>query len=92
MININNSKELTKSLTKYFNSKKFCILRNILLNGPFFFTNLSQGNILYHLKFFILTKNLNTAPTYTEMKQNLSQFFLLRFMFCQVIKHQSIQL
>ena len=47
----------------------------------FFFTNLSQGNFLYCSKFFILTKNLNTAFTPTEMKQNFLNFFSLRFFF-----------
>ena len=37
-----------------------------------FITNLSQGNFLKCPRFFILTKNLNTAHTpTTEMKQNL---------------------
>ena len=33
--------------------------------------NLSEDNFLYHPRFFTLTKNLNTARTPTEMKQNL---------------------
>ena len=37
----------------------------------FFFTNLSQINFLNCVKFFIVTKSLNTARAYTEMKQNL---------------------
>ena len=35
-----------------------------------FFTNLSQGNFLY-CPVFMLTENINTAHTPTEMKQNL---------------------
>ena len=47
LINNGNSKKSTKSLTKHCNSKKFCILRNVLRNVFFFLTNLSQGNFLY---------------------------------------------
>ena len=43
--------------------KKFCILQNLL----FFITNLSQGNFLHCLWFFMLTENLNTVCTPTEM-------------------------
>ena len=41
------------------------------------FTNLSQGNFFDCLRFFILTKNLNTVhtPSPTEMKQNLLHLF-----------------
>ena len=39
------------------------------------FTNLTQGNFFYCVRFFILTKNLNTVHTPTEMKQNLLHLF-----------------
>ena len=56
---------------------------------------LSQGNFLYCPNFFRLTKNLNTALTPTEIKQNLAcciDFFCLDFFsFCQVNKHLSGQ-
>ena len=50
---------------------KFWILQNTLQNVLFSFTNLSQGNFLYHPKFFIPTQVLHTACTPTELKQNL---------------------
>ena len=40
----------------------------------FSFTNLSQGNFLYHPKFFIPSQVLHTARTPTELKQNLSHW------------------
>ena len=43
------------------------ILRNVL----FSFTNLFQGNVLYCPIFFMPTKDLHTARTPTELKQNL---------------------
>ena len=76
MINIDNSRIidfLKNQLNHLVNIliRKFRILRNILLNFLFTFTNLSQRNFLRCQKFFILTKNLNTASTHTKMKQNL---------------------
>ena len=70
LINSDNSKEPIKSQTKHFNSKKFCILQNTFRNA-LVFKNFSQRNFSYCLGFLILTKNLNTAHTLTEMKQNL---------------------
>ena len=64
----------------------------------FFFTNLSQGNFLHCARFFLLTKNLNTARTPTEMsnwnKTNLVAFFFFLVKIfvsfvIKVIKHQS---
>ena len=65
LTNINSSKKTTKSLNKH------CTLQNILQNVLFFFTNLSQGNFLYFIKFFILIKSLNIACVPAKMKQNL---------------------
>ena len=73
------------ALTKHFNFKKFHILRSILQNVLYCFTN------LFCPKFFILTENFNTAFTPTEMKQNLLQiiFFITIFVSFEVIKHHS---
>ena len=47
----------------------------------FFFTNLSQGNLLYCLRFLIQTKNVNTACTPIEIKQNLlHQIFFVKIL------------
>ena len=60
--------QLNIIILKYFTYSE--ILREILF---FFFTNLSQGNFLCYQRIVIITKNLNTARTPTEMKQNLFQ-------------------
>ena len=55
----------------------------------FFLQKLFQDNFLYCLRFFILTKNLNTAHTPTEMKKTCCiEFFPVKIFvsFCQVIK------
>ena len=70
LISIDDSKKSTKT-TKHCTSENFCIVGNVCKIFFFFFTNLSQGNFLYWLRTFIRTKNLNTARTPTEMKQNL---------------------
>ena len=56
---------IDKLSTKHCNSKKFCILQNILWNVLLFLTNLS---FLYCQKCFILTKSLNTSCASNEMK------------------------
>ena len=88
-IKIDNFKKSTKSSTKNCNSKTFCILQNVLRNVFFFFffTNLLQINFLHCWRFCIITKNLNTACTPTEMKQNLLHWIFSR-QFSRVIKHQ----
>ena len=89
MTNIDNPKKSTKSSTKRQNSKKFCILQNILQNVLFLFTSLSQGNFLYCPMFYIVTTNLSCP---TDMKQYLLHWFFFRQdfrKFCQVTKHQS---
>ena len=53
------------------------MLQNILQNVLFFFINFSHGNFIYHLNFFILTKNLNTAHTATAF---LLTFFPTTFL------------
>ena len=63
LVSINNSKESTKSLTKHCNSKKFCILRNILQN-VFFSSQIYLMVIFYTAKF----KSLNIARAPNEMK------------------------
>ena len=87
-INIDNFKKSTKSSTKNCNSKTFCILQNVLRNVFFYFTNLLQINFLHCWRFCKITKNLNTACTPTEMKQNLLHWIFSR-QFSRVIKHQS---
>ena len=44
---IDNFKKSTKSSTKHCNSKNFHLLRNILQNIFFFYTNFSQVNFLH---------------------------------------------
>ena len=46
----------------------------------FFFKNFSQGNFLY-CQIFVISKNLNTACTLTEIKQKLLLFFFFFFFF-----------
>ena len=65
LINIDNSKKSTKN----YNSTQFNMLQSVSRNVLFFFTNFSQGNILYCPRYLIQNKNLNTASTLTEMKQ-----------------------
>ena len=66
---------LKKHVSKRLNIvtlKKFRVLQNVL----FFITNLSQGNFLHCPRFFMLSKNLNTACTPIEMKQKVLHYFL----------------
>ena len=56
-------------LSKLCNSKKFLILR-IFSKMFFFFSEIYLKVIFCTAQFFILTKNLHTAHTSTEMKQN----------------------
>ena len=57
----------------------------------FFFPSLSSDNFSYCPRFLILTKNLNTTRTPSEMKQNLLHFFLVKIFVIFAIKHQSRQ-
>ena len=55
MVTIDNFKNSTKSsTTKHCNSKELRVVRNFLQNVFFYFTNLSQGSLLYSPWFFIL--------------------------------------
>ena len=72
LINSDTRKKSTKSSTKHCNSKKFCILQNASQNVLFFLHKFISRQFLYCPRVFTLTKILNTIPTPTEIKQNLT--------------------
>ena len=65
LINIDNCQNSNNSSTKYYSSKTFCILRNVL--WIFFPQIYFKANFLYCPRIFVLTKNFNTVCTPTKI-------------------------
>ena len=72
LIKIDNSKISTKQSTKHCNSKEKLAYYDMFSKMSFFSSQIYLKAIfVYCPRFFIPTKNLNTARTPTEMKQNM---------------------
>ena len=76
-----NLKRSTKSSTKHCNSKKILCTLKCFAKCSFFFTNLFQGNSLYHRSFFILTNFLILPVLLLKWNKTCCiEFFLVRIL------------